>query len=214
VLDDLEDDEESTLSAKLGAARTLNVSTGLLLLAHWSLLASTHSSTAACILVDAGLAACSGQHVDLKTQADAPLQLDESLAVTAQKSASLVSAICRLGALCGGADEPKQVLYARFGWHLGMVLQLKNDIAGIHPQAQKKTDITLDRPTLPLTYAMLYTTSGSEAAGTPDLWAGGAAYLTWAVAEVYCRQAFEIIPELTSDPARRAALAKLIPVLV
>ena len=215
VLDDLEDNEENPLSPALGPARTLNVSTGLLLMVHSSLLATAHSTTAARILIEAGLAACSGQHLDLQTEADGPLQLDESLAVTAQKSASLVSAICRLGALCGGADESKQLEYARFGWNLGMVLQLTNDIAGIHPKAQKKTDAALARPTLPLTYATLFQKTESEYTHPqrPDLWTGGPAFLTWSVAEVYRRYTLDIIPDLTLDPRGHTALAKLIPMV-
>ena len=216
MLDDVEDGEASPLQTELGPGRTLNVSTGLLFLARICLLDSAHFAKAARILSEAGLVACSGQHADLKTQADPPLHLDESLAVTAQKSASLVSAICRLGALSAGADEPKELLYERFGWHLGMVLQLANDIGGIHPKAQKKTDIALGRPTLPLTYATLYSAECSEAdhAQSPDLWTGGPAYLTWTVAEVYRRYTLEIVPQLTPDPTGRAARAKLIPVLV
>jgi geranylgeranyl diphosphate synthase type I len=214
TLDDVEDDEASPTQIELGLGRTLNVSTGLLFLANISLLDSAHFAKAARILSEAGLMACSGQHADLKVATERPLQLDESLAITAQKSAALVSAICRLGALCGGADEAHQLLFARYGSHLGMVLQLANDIGGIHPKAQKKTDITLARPTLPLTYAMLYNGERTEAAHaqSPDLWTGGAAYLTWTVAEVYRRYILEIIPLLTPDPTERAALAKLIPI--
>lgn len=215
LLDDVEDGEANPLQAALGQGPMLNVSTGLLFLTNASLLGLAHGAEAARILTEASLVACSGQHADLQTYTDRSLQLDESLMVTEQKSAALVSAICHLGAFCGGADESGRWLYARFGSCLGMVVQLTDDIADIHPHAQDKTDIALGRPTLPLTYAMLHEPIRSDDPSIQgrDLWRGGPAYLTWAVAEVYRRRALELIPRLTSDPARQVALAELLPTL-
>ncbi len=97
-----------------------------------------------------------------------------------------------------------------------MVAQLVNDIMGIHPDATGKTDIALGRPTLPLAYAALHGATGA-CAGDMDtrsvLWTGGAAYLTWAVAEAYRRHALDLIPQLASDADRCAELVALLPVL-
>lgn len=216
VLDDAEDGEETPLHATLGAAQTLNVSTGLLLLTQKGLLRVAGGAAAAGILLDAGLRACSGQHADLTLTPAAGCGPNDALSVTAGKSASLTAAICQLGALCADAPGSMQETYARFGWHLGMAAQLANDLAAIRPGATS-TDVALGRPTLPLTCAARATPSTERYA--PDdharaaLWTGGPAYLTWAVAETYRRRALDLIPQLTGDHANRSALTALLDVL-
>lgn len=209
LLDDIEDGEENELQRDLGPARALNASTGLLFLAHRGVLDAL-GSTALHILLDAGLQACGGQDADLMMSgAGRAVNLDESVQTSADKSAVLVAAICRLGTLSAGANDDVQHLYARFGWHLGLVKQLTNDIAGSRDSAAGKTDRTLGRPTLPLTYAALYA-SASAPEPTRDLTNRGALYLTWAVADAYRQRAFALIPALTSDGESRAALTALL----
>lgn len=216
VLDDVEDAEETPLHGALGAACTVNASTGLLLLAQQTLLA-TAGGAAAGLLLDAGLRACGGQHADLAPPPGQPLGLDEALAVTAGKAAPLVAVACRLGALRAGADTATQELYARFGAAAGMVAQLTNDLAALRPVATGKTDIALGRPTLPLTYAArlgLATAPDVHAPEPPpDLWAHGPLQLTWTVAATYRYHALDLIPRLTTNPASRADLAVLVNML-
>jgi geranylgeranyl pyrophosphate synthase len=140
--------------------------------------------------------------------------MDEAIAVTTGKSGSLGAAICQLGALAAQADKQLQAKYALFGRYLGTIAQLANDIAAVLPSAIGKTDIPLQRPTLPLAYAAALAPSknrGSLAA--TDLWSNGATHFTWAVAETYRCRALESIPTLTTDPDQRMALANLLHVL-
>ncbi len=211
LLDDAEDCEENAIQASLGLARALNVSTGLLFLAHQGLLDAAEGS-AMRILLAAGLRACGSQDADLTSTTDRPATLSTAMDISAGKSATLVAAICRLGALCAGADETVQDIYARFGWHVGLVKQLANDIAGIRPAAVGKTDRALGRPTLPLTYAALYP-SASGFGPSPHLSDGGPTYLTWAVADAYRRRALALIPQMTADDDAQASLAALLDVL-
>lgn len=214
TLDDVEDGEESPLDINGGLASVLNVSTGLLLLAQHALVATPGGAAPVGILLSAGLRACSGQHADVTATGGREWTLDDALAVTAGKSASLVAAICRLGAHAAGADGATGDVYARFGACLGMVLQLSNDIAALHPDATVKTDIALGRPTVPLTYARLrgigMGAPASEADDRAALWAGGPAGVTWAIAEAYRRRAGALIPDMTADREHRAALAALL----
>lgn len=214
ILDDIEDEEETLLHAQLGSACLLNVSTGLLLLAQQSLLDLTHGVRATQILLHAGLTACNGQHTDLAGLSGSLDILDETLAVTAGKSASLVAALCQLGAFAAGAGAPVQERYAHFGGYLGMMLQLTNDIAALQPNALEKTDIALGRPTLPLTYAAVLPRSQPEDDGEPAaraaMWAQGPVQVTWVVAETYRRRAAALIPQLTADQGSRTALASLL----
>jgi len=209
LLDDAEDGEENAVQVGLGPARALNASTGLLFLAHQGLLDAA-GKPALRILLAAGLQACNGQDADLTSATDEPATLSTAMDISAGKSASLVAAICRLGALSAGADETVQDLYARFGWHVGLVKQLANDIAGIHPGAAGKTDRALGRPTLPLTYAALYPSTAGPSPGLSD---GGPTYLTWAVADAYRRRALALIPQMTAGDDARADLATLLDVL-
>jgi geranylgeranyl pyrophosphate synthase len=217
VLDDEEDGDESPLRAELGAARTLNVATGLLLLAQQGLLATAEGATATGILLDAALRACAGQHADLAAEPYRHVSPTDALAVTAGKSAPLVAAACRLGAFAAAADAPTQELYERFGWYLGMAAQLANDLAAIRPGTSGKTDIALGRPTLPLACGALLglsvDTDAADADTRADLWARGPAQLTWAVAETYCGYARDLIPRLTADHTGQARLAELLRVL-
>lgn len=217
VLDDEEDGEDTPLRAALGAARMLNVATGLLFLASQIPLADLRGALLVGILLDAGVRACAGQHADLAAGSERDhdvADVDAALAVAAGKSASLVSALCRLGAACAGADTDAQDRYAHFGASLGMMLQLRNDIAAVRPGATEKTDIALGRPTLPLASAprmgVVLRAGDPEASIRAALWTGGPALLSWAVAETYRRHAADLVPTLTADLDSRAALLRLI----
>ncbi len=212
LLDDIEDGEKNEVQRCLGPARALNASTGLLFLAHRGVLDAL-GSAALRILLDAGLQASGGQDADLTMSgAGRSMNLDASVQTSADKSAALVAAICRLGALSAGADDDVQGLYARFGWHLGLVKQLANDIAGSHQSAAGKTDRALGRPTLPLTYATLYAPA-PEPEAAPDRTTGEALYLTWAVADAYRRRALALVPDLTLDGEARTTLSALLDIL-
>lgn len=208
ILDDIEDGEEHTAQAALGPARVLNVSTGLLLLAQQAL-PTADCPEAARTLLEAGLRACSGQHDDLAPSADRRLGFEAALGVAAGKSASLVAAICQPGAQSAGAGTEVQALYARFGWHLGLVKQLANDIAAIRP-GSVQTDSARGRPTLPLTAAALQVSGDGEAL---DPWRDGPAHLTWAVAEMYRQRALALVPQLAGPAAARGELVALLAVL-
>lgn len=217
ILDDAEDCEEGPLQTLLGAPRALNVSTGLLLLADACLLAGPRGREAARILRDAGLRACGGQHADLAGETQRRTRLEEAVAVTALKSASLVAAACALGAHSAAAGARLGRLCASYGWHLGMAVQLADDIADIHPDATHRTDIALGRPTLPLAYAALQESGGGglvdDARTRADLRTNGAAYLTWAVAETHRRLAADIVGALGADPETRRRLLAFLPTL-
>lgn len=214
VLDDVEDGESTPLHIAFGPSGTLNISTGLLFLTQQRLLQTLFDAAAVSILLDAGLRATSGQHAGLADGAAQCYDVDAALRVTASKSASLIAAICQLGALCAGADEVIQMHFNRFGWCIGMVAQLVNDIVAISPYATGKTDIALARPTLPLVYTAHYSSVSApvnDAATRSAVWNNGSTYLTWAIAETYRRQAFDIIPHLSTDYACQDHLAALLP---
>jgi competence protein ComQ len=209
LLDDAEDGEGDGLTAALGSARALNVSTGLLCLGQRALLHSAGGAEAVGVLLQATARACAGQHADLDTGRPATA-LDEALTIAAEKSGSLTAAACRIGALAAGVAPARQEAYARFGTYLGLVAQLLNDIAATHPDAIDKTDIALARPTLPLAYGGQQSPSGSAATVAGGPWGEGA-YFAWAVADAYRRRALALIPDLADTSGGRADLAALLP---
>jgi octaprenyl-diphosphate synthase len=60
-------------------------------------------------------------HSDLHATDDTYLNIIEN------KTASLISAACRLGAIVGGASEPGKEALTQYGHHLGMAFQLSDD---------------------------------------------------------------------------------------
>jgi len=212
VLDDEEDGEATPLRTAWGAARALNVSTGLLFLAQRALLAAPGGALLLGIMFDAGIHACAGQHADLAPVTEHGGDPTSALSVAKGKSASLVAALCQVGAACAEADAGTQSLYACFGASLGMTLQLRNDIAAARPGATQKTDIALGRPTLPLAAAsrMDVARTGGVDGLRAALQTGEPALLTWTISELYRRHASDLVPALSADPDDRAALARLL----
>lgn len=137
-----------------------------------------------------------------------PPNFDAALTVAAGKSASLVAAICRLGALSAGSDAHVQRSYAHFGWYLGLVKQLANDIAAVRP-GSSQADIACGRPTLPLTATLQASGDGSA----PDPWRDGPAHLTWAVAEMYRQRVLALVPHIAASVDAQVDLASLLAVL-
>jgi len=66
------------------------------------------------------------------------------------KSASTVECACRAGALAAGAPEKVVDKFAKFGYNLGMMAQIANDLAGVDSGA----DIRKRKITLPAVYAL------------------------------------------------------------
>lgn len=216
VLDDVEDNEASPLHTELGVARSLNVSTGLLMLAQYAIHQLCDSEGAASLLVNASLQACSGQDNDLATVAHQARSLEDALVVAATKSAPLVAVACQLGAHVAGADESLQDQYAAFGTQVGLVAQLANDLHALFPTADGKTDIALRKPTLPLVYAAVHNPAGPHMVDDelkPSESTQAGMFLTWAVADVYRRRALELVPQLTHDHEVQRRLEALLPQL-
>ena len=102
-------------------------------LAYEVLAASGHDAApdAARSLSVALLDILEGQSADLSFETRAHVELLECLAMSASKTASLLSCACALGASFGGG-HPTQVGGLRcFGLHLGFVYQLVDDLLGI-----------------------------------------------------------------------------------
>ncbi len=84
-----------------------------------------------------------------------------------RKTASLMSAATSLGATVGGGSQAERRALASYGYHLGMVFQIRDDIldlGGTSSQMGKNTaaDLLNGVVTLPLIYALAHQAVGPE----------------------------------------------------
>jgi heptaprenyl diphosphate synthase len=92
---------------------------------------------------------------------------DHYLHVIGEKTASLIAASCRLGALLSGQSEQAIDTFTDYGWRLGMSFQLADDVIDIAAEARESgkepgTDLREGVRTLPVLLALEADGAGSE----------------------------------------------------
>ena len=142
IHDDIEDNSDkrrgrTTVWKKWGLAQGTNAGDGMFVLSNLALtdLEAGHSAPivlhAAKILHATCLDLTRGQFLDISYEDRADLTVDDYWPMVSGKTAALIAACCHLGALLGGADEPRQEAYRAFGHYLGLAFQALDDILGI-----------------------------------------------------------------------------------
>jgi geranylgeranyl diphosphate synthase type I len=76
------------------------------------------------------LALCEGQFLDISFERRTDVTVDEYLEMIGKKTAALLSASARAGALLASDDPTVADAYQRFGWDLGMAFQMADDVKG------------------------------------------------------------------------------------
>jgi geranylgeranyl pyrophosphate synthase len=146
LLDDVADGDQTTTLLALGEPRALNVSTGLLTLAHQAILSSFQQGIETRLilrLLDTlealTLAAVSGQHRDIvsEQQSMRVCTREECLEIAAAKAGSIVRLAFQLGALCAGADDALCQQLSSAGELLGIAHQLDNDAHDLYNALQE-----------------------------------------------------------------------------
>lgn len=168
LLDDIEDGDKTPIVLQLGTARTLNVSTTLLLLTQSALLSLTELGIPSerilaliKILQGTTLSAAIGQHGDIvgEQQEIEQYTYDDCIRIARGKAGSLMHLACTIGCVFVGMDEQVCQFFAELGELLGIAHQLDNDghdlYAIIHVLSleQVKTDLERQKKTLPLVLA-------------------------------------------------------------
>jgi geranylgeranyl pyrophosphate synthase len=101
------------------------------------------------------LLAAAGEEADLRLEADPEATAEGAHAMTARKAGALVALACVAGALVATDDPAILDRVHQFGMHAGIVAQLRNDIAGIAPDAHERgSDLRRRKKTLPVAYAL------------------------------------------------------------
>jgi geranylgeranyl diphosphate synthase type I len=100
-----------------------------------------------------------GQYLDLAFQEAEQVTLEVYLEMIGKKTAALISCATELGALLGSDDGLAVEKYAAFGYELGLVFQIVDDILGIWGAGEATgkgvgEDIVSRKKSLPVVYAL------------------------------------------------------------
>jgi len=100
-----------------------------------------------------------GQSLDIAFEQRDDVTMDECLAMTGGKTATLLRCACELGARHGGGGPAQISALNRFGWHLGVAFQLVDDLLGIwgDPRLTGKptlADLRAGKKTVPVVAAL------------------------------------------------------------
>jgi len=235
IVDDIEDEEVDPRGDRRSLGHSLEAISTLLLLCHVAI-SRLEERGIPLYRVLRGLRvfdrlcvdAVRGQTRDVDLEGCTETTIEDSLNTSRLKSASLIRCATELGA-CLGSDEDAVIdLYARFGWHLGLALQLMNDVEAVWPRGPAKSDIRLRKKTLPVVYALnipgrsnrhvnvvraYYAETESvvsEEEVKSALWHCGAIHYTWAVAAREKARALRVAQTLSAMANGRWALAGLL----
>src|SRR5579859_1683979 len=179
LLDDIIDDDQTSIVQDLGTSRVVNISTALLMLAQRAILSLSSMGMSSVLVIQLldvlqdEISVCtSGQHQDILAESK-PIQefTDEMcLEMDRQKAGSLMRLACALGTLCAMADDHVCRLFAELGELLGIANQLDNDCHDLYYLLQDgkaplsstemksvpkpiKTDLIRGKKTLPIVLA-------------------------------------------------------------
>lgn len=155
LLDDIED--QDTKLPKTAESTHLNFSTGLIFTASAVLNNLENynipSTTALAIrqrFYGELLKTCSGQHLDLTHQTPS---LETCWQIAGEKSGSFLGLICWAGGRLACSNAQQLELYYQFGYILGILDQIKDDLADLWPAQTHYSNLHLNKWNLPTAYA-------------------------------------------------------------
>lgn len=160
ILDSIEDgDRPDGAWAQWGMGPAVNITTGLISSSHEALEAlldvGVSAQTARTIRSDFNqtiLTMCAGQHNDLTMRQPT---LDECWKIAEAKSGHFFALASRSGARLATDDQQLVDTMSQFGFHLGMLIQIGDDLSGLWSTTEDFSDLRdPDRWTLPIAYAM------------------------------------------------------------
>ena len=166
IHDDIQDGSETrrgrpTLWARWGVAQAINAGDALFALAHLALqrLDGDVYAPAAQLLPQASLQLTQGQYMDLAYENRKDLSLDDYWPMVRGKTAVLMAACTRLGALVAGAQNAALEAFTQFGLQLGMAFQAHDDILGAWGDEAETgksahSDLLSGKKSLPVLYGL------------------------------------------------------------
>jgi len=156
----LDDVEDQALEVPLDPARVVNWATALtfaaqLLLrrpARWGLPAALALALSEAFN-SASLRVCAAQDADLVAGPEGDLSLDDYWRIAGAKGGEPLALACRAGAMLGTRPQTEVDIYATFGYHLGVLVQLGDDLHALWAP-RGRGDLTTAGRTLPVVYAL------------------------------------------------------------
>jgi geranylgeranyl diphosphate synthase type I len=171
IHDDIEDADRErrfrpTAWAVFGIPQAINLGDGLAGLSRMALFTLLDEG------VDAGLVArlgycfdrttltiIEGQHMDLCFETQEQVTIAHCLEMITRKTAALLACAAEMGARLGCSDEPTIKALHRFGWHLGIAFQVRDDLLGIWATRAESGkmpagDVLRRKKTLPVVHAI------------------------------------------------------------
>jgi len=94
---------------------------------------------------------CGGQHQDLRNH---ETSLDECWQITEAKSGEFFSLACYAVARLGTDDAEILNRYKQFGFQIGTIIQIKDDITGLWDENINQSDLAKSKNSLPVVYAL------------------------------------------------------------
>ena len=166
IHDDIQDESYTrrgrpTVWKRYGLAQAINVGDAIFTLA-FSALSDSDSIRAAQwmrILSATCLRLTYGQYLDLTYEDAQGITLSEYQEMIDGKTAALVEAACRLGAVSAGVPPERQEAFALFGRALGLAFQIQDDYLGVwgDPNVTGKpsaSDLLARKKSLPILYGL------------------------------------------------------------
>ena len=156
IFDDVEDEDNPvSLAAIAGKPIANNIATAFLILAENTLSNQLGVKNSIKLKIFQCINhyyanACIGQHLDLSLHSRKTLSEVEYFHVTSLKSAIVTECAARTGALLAETKQATLECLTRFGYYLGMVAQINNDLKGILDDSDLKTK----KVTLPWIFAL------------------------------------------------------------
>ena len=177
IHDDIEDESDERRGRAAvwkvwGLAQGLNAGDGMFVLARLVLdrmmergYPLAKYATVSRIFDEATLALCHGQFLDLGFEARLDVTIDEYMQMIRGKTAALIAAATRIGAILGTDDASTVAAFTRFGENIGIAFQITDDILGIwgDPKVTGKSaasDILSKKKSLPAIFGLSHPKQG------------------------------------------------------
>lgn len=161
----LDDVEDQALEPPLDPARVINWATALTFAAQLPLLHPARWGLPAARVLAlsqafnaASLRICAAQDTDLAAGPKGNLSPDDYWRIAGTKGGEPLALACRAGAMLGTQPQTEVDIYATFGYHLGVLVQLGDDLHALWTPRGRGDLITAGR-TLPVVYALTVASS-------------------------------------------------------
>jgi len=191
LFDDLEEGDLRTYNTLANPAQLTNAASALLMLGVSCLASSPCQPTALVAIRNismAALAAADSQNEEAALLAPG-VTLGQVLEMAAGKTARLASTVCETGALVGGAEGRLARRYAQFGFHVGIMAQLADDLVDF------EEDLIHGRVSVPLVFYHRYVASCCEEQMAKD----AAKQYAWLLARVHRHRAKRVLLRLERE---------------